>query len=80
MLDNIKNSKRTVGLKQSIKVIENGSAHIVYIAQDTDERIMSNVKDLCAKHDVSIIYAESMKALGKACGIDVDAAIVCILK
>jgi large subunit ribosomal protein L7A len=80
VLDIIKNSKKTVGLKQSIKAIENGSAQIVYIAQDADEKIITNIKDLCAKGNVNVVYVENMKTLGKACGIDVDAAVVGILK
>ena len=41
------------------------------------ERLM---RELCAKHGVKVIPAESMARLGSACGIDVGAAVVTVLK
>lgn len=80
MLDGLKNSNKTIGIKQSLKAVEGGSAQIVYIARDAEEKVVGGLKDLCTRNAIEIIYAESMKQLGKACGIDVGAAVVCVLK
>ncbi|MCX7711753.1 MAG: ribosomal L7Ae/L30e/S12e/Gadd45 family protein [Clostridia bacterium] len=80
MLDNLKSSQKVVGVKQSAKALENGTARLVYIAKDADPRVVNNIIELCRKNAIEIIYEESMKHLGKACGIEVGAAVVCILK
>ncbi|MCX7921184.1 MAG: ribosomal L7Ae/L30e/S12e/Gadd45 family protein [Clostridia bacterium] len=80
MLENLKSSNKTVGLKQSTKALESGTVKQVYIAQDADERVIRNIKELCQKSSVDIVYVDCMKQLGKACGIEVGAAVVCLLK
>ena len=80
MLDSLKSSNKTVGLKQSLKAVENGTAKVVFIASDSDERVVAGIRELCQKGSIEIIQVETMKQLGKACGIEVGAAVVCILK
>lgn len=80
MLENLKCSNKTVGLKQSMKALENGTVKQVFIAKDADERVVGKVKELCQKSNLPITDVDTMKQLGKACGIDVGAAVACILK
>lgn len=80
MLEELKNSKKTVGIKQTIKAVESGTAKSVYLGKDAEEKVTGVLKELCRKNSIEIIYVENMKALGKACGIDVGAAAVCLLK
>ncbi|NLD50930.1 MAG: 50S ribosomal protein L7ae-like protein [Clostridiaceae bacterium] len=80
MLENLKSSKKTVGLKQSMKVLENDAVKQVFIAKDADERVVGKIKELCQKSNIPVIDVDTMKLLGKACGIDVGAAVACILK
>ncbi|MDP4180040.1 MAG: ribosomal L7Ae/L30e/S12e/Gadd45 family protein [Bacillota bacterium] len=80
MLESIKSSKKTIGVRQSLKAVENGLAGTVYIAKDADEKVVRNIKDMCLSNQVQVVYIDSMKQLGKACGIEVGAAVACILK
>ena len=80
MLEGLKNSNKTIGIKQSLKAVEIGNVQTVYIARDAEEKVVGGMKELCAKNAIEIIYVENMKQLGKACGIDVGAAVVCVLK
>ncbi len=80
MLAHLKNSKKAVGLKQSLKALQNSEVKTVIIAKDADERIIEEVKDVCDKNEIEVIYVDEMKKLGKACNIDVGASVVCILK
>ncbi len=80
MLEDLKHSKKTVGVKQSTKAVENGAAATVIIAKDCEQRVVRSIIELCEKTSVPITYADSMKQLGKACGIEVEAAVACILK
>lgn len=80
MLDELKHYKKAVGVKQSTKAIEGGNATKIFIARDCEQRVVKGIIELCEKQSVPITYVASMKQLGKACGIEVEAAVACILK
>jgi large subunit ribosomal protein L7A len=70
----------TIGINQTIKAIENLQVEEVYIAQDADKRLTQKVALLCKEKGVSVIYVDSMRRLGRACGIEVGAAAAAIKK
>lgn len=80
MIENLKNCKKTVGIKQSLRAIESGTAKIVYIARDADEKVVNSIKESSGSNSLEIVYVDNMKQLGKACGIEVGAAVACLLK
>lgn len=80
LLEDLKHCKKTVGVKQSTKAVENDVAASVIIARDCEQRVVRGIIELCEKTSIPVTYADSMKQLGKACGIEVDAAVACILK
>lgn len=69
-----------VGLKQSRKDVEEGTAKKVYIADDADPHVTDAFAELCKKKSVEVVRVKSMSELGKASGIDVGAAVVTVLK
>jgi large subunit ribosomal protein L7A len=71
--------KISIGTKQATKLIEAGQAQEVFIAKDADLRVTSKVIALCKKMGILVTYVDSMKQLGKACGIEVGAAIVAVV-
>jgi large subunit ribosomal protein L7A len=68
-------NKLCIGTKQTLKMVEAGLVEHVFVAEDADPRITSKVIQLCKKNNIPIIYVDSMRKLGKACGIDVGAAM-----
>lgn len=70
--------RRTVGLKQTVKAIKNGTAKKVYLAEDADDFIKQSVLDVCRDKNIQIIYVNSMKEFGDACGIDIGASTAAI--
>ena len=80
MIESLRNGNKIVGVKQTIKAVEKGSAKMVFVAKDADERVVGKIVELCKKDNIQITYVESMKQLGKACNIDVGAAVACTLK
>jgi len=81
MFEELKNQdKLVVGTKQSLKVIKEGKAETLFIAKDADRHVVKNVEEEAKILHTQIVYVESMKKLGKACGIEVGAATVVILK
>ncbi|MGE5631416.1 MAG: ribosomal L7Ae/L30e/S12e/Gadd45 family protein [Caulobacteraceae bacterium] len=73
-------NKRIVGLKQTVKVIKNETAKKVYLAKDADDFIKKSVLEACSNTNLKIIYVNTMKELGDACGIDIGASTAAVLK
>ncbi|WP_127584031.1 50S ribosomal protein L7ae-like protein [Paenibacillus koleovorans] len=68
-------AKISIGTKQTMKMVELGKASEVFVAKDADPRITMKIVNLCKKMGVTVTYVDSMKLLGKACGIEVGAAV-----
>ena len=69
-----------IGTKQTLKALEEGIVQEVVIAIDADRRVVHKVEVAAKKMNIPISTVDSMKMLGKACGIDVGAATVGITK
>jgi large subunit ribosomal protein L7A len=72
--------KKVVGIKQSIKSIKSGEGKTVFVAMDADAKLIQQVVKLAEEYSLEVIYVNSMKELGKLCGIDVGAATAVLLK
>ncbi len=80
MLEGLKGGSKAIGIKQTLKAVEGDTAKTVFIARDADEKIVAGLKELCLSKSVELEYVDTMKQLGKACGIEVGASAVCLLK
>lgn len=80
MLSLLKEKKKVVGTKQAERAVVNDQVKIIYIAKDADQYIINKLVKLCTTKNIDIAYVDTMKELGKACGIDVSAASVALLK
>jgi len=72
--------KKVIGVKQTLKSMQNGQGKIVYIAKDADTKLIEPVEKLAFSVSIQVEYIETMKELGRLCGIEVGAATVLILK
>jgi large subunit ribosomal protein L7A len=72
-------NKISIGTKQATKTVELGQAVEVFVAADADPRITNKMVSLCKKIGVKVTYVDSMVMLGKACGIEVGAAVAAIV-
>lgn len=79
MLESLKSGKKIVGLNQTVKAIKIGNTKDVFLALDADSRIQFPIRELCSTYEITLHEVESMKSLGKICGIDVKAAVACLL-
>lgn len=64
-----------IGTKQTVRMVEQGKAAYVYVAQDAEQRLKDQIVALCEATGTEIAWAETMKSLGTLCGIDVGAAM-----
>ncbi|NHM33368.1 50S ribosomal protein L7ae-like protein [Neobacillus terrae] len=72
--------KVSIGTKQTVKALNEGTAKEVIIAEDADPKLTAPVIKIALEKDVPFHYAETMKKLGRACGIKVGAAAVAIIR
>jgi large subunit ribosomal protein L7A len=73
-------SEIIIGTKQTVKALKNGIVKEVIIAEDAEPRITNKVIQVAEEKQVPIRKVDSMKKLGKACGIEVGAAAVAIIR
>ncbi|MCL4424437.1 MAG: ribosomal L7Ae/L30e/S12e/Gadd45 family protein [Firmicutes bacterium] len=71
--------KRSVGTKQTLKAILKGEAKLVFVAKDAEAHVVKDLLRACQERGVELVYADSMQALGAACGIQVGAASAAII-
>ncbi|MFE8698595.1 50S ribosomal protein L7ae-like protein [Cytobacillus sp. FJAT-53684] len=68
-----------IGTKQTVKALKLGTVNKVVIAKDADHKVIAKVANAAKEVEVPILYVDSMKKLGKACGIEVGAAAIAII-
>jgi large subunit ribosomal protein L7A len=69
----------SIGAKQAAKKVESNTASEVFVAKDADPRITIKLVNLCMQRGVKVTYVDSKKLLGKACGIEVGAAVAAVV-
>ncbi|WP_174734510.1 50S ribosomal protein L7ae-like protein [Mesobacillus harenae] len=69
-----------VGTKQTVKALKAGDIIELVIAEDADPKVTAKVLQAAKEVKVPVTRVDSMKKLGKACGIEVGAATVAITK
>ncbi len=79
MLTELKTAKKVTGAKQVTRALKNGTARRVFLAQDADPRVTEPIQLLCQEQGVEIEAADSMTALGAACGIAVGSAVAAVV-
>jgi large subunit ribosomal protein L7A len=72
--------KFVIGTKQTVKALKEGNVRELIVANDADPKVTVKVVDEALDINVPILYVDSMKKLGKACGIEVGAAAVAIIR
>ncbi|OWZ84496.1 L7Ae/L30e/S12e/Gadd45 family ribosomal protein [Natranaerobius trueperi] len=70
--------EKVVGVKETLRAIDEGEAKTIYIAKDADENIVKPLKLKCEEKQIDIVQVTSMKELGEAAGIEVKATSACI--
>jgi large subunit ribosomal protein L7A len=70
---------KCVGAKQTLKAVESGHAAAIYVAGDADPRVVEPVIAKARDLGLEIVNVNTMKDLGKMCGIEVGAATAAVL-
>jgi large subunit ribosomal protein L7A len=73
-------NKIIVGSKQTVKALKAGEVIELVIAEDADAKVTAELVRIASEMNTVISYVDSMKRLGKTCGIAVSASAVAITK
>lgn len=79
MTERLEDDKKVVGLNQVKRSIASDTVKVVYIAEDADKKVTDEILALCEKEQIPIVKVDTMKDLGDACGIDINAATAALL-
>ena len=79
MLTELENAAKVVGVKQVRRALSAGQAKCLYLAKDADPQLTAPLERQAAERGVNVVWADSMKTLGRACGIAVGAAMAAIV-
>lgn len=71
---------KLIGTKQVLRAVNEGKLEKAYIAKDSDVDIRDKIIAACKKKGVPFEEVSSMLDLGRACGIEVGAAVAGVLK
>ena len=72
--------KKTVGTKQTLKALEKGLAAEVFVASDAEQHVIKPLIQMCQNKGIMVTNVDTMKNLGKACGIEVGCAVAAVIK
>jgi putative ribosomal protein L7Ae-like len=69
-----------IGTRQVMRALEQRTLARAMLAQDADEALKNKLATALEQAGVPYEWADSMKELGRRCGINVGAAVVGLLK
>lgn len=75
----LKEQNKVIGIKQTTKALNQGKVKTLFVSKDAEKHLVQHLEQVAKEKDIEIIYVESMKDLGDACGINVGAAVAAIL-
>ncbi|HBK68488.1 MAG TPA: 50S ribosomal protein L7ae-like protein [Firmicutes bacterium] len=77
----LETKNKVVGLKQTLRAIQQDKTCVVYLANDVDEHIVKKIKLASHGKNVKIVITRvGRKELGQICRIDVSAAVVALVQ
>jgi large subunit ribosomal protein L7A len=69
-----------VGLRQSLKALKNDMVARAFMAEDAQPGVLKEFQNICREKGLEVIRFDTMKELGRYCGIDIGASAACQLK
>jgi large subunit ribosomal protein L7A len=72
---------KIVGLKQTLRAVQQGKVMMVYIANDVDESVLRQITEACEAKKVQFARVNyNQHEFGRFCQIEVGAAVVALPK
>ena len=79
MPSELTNSAKVVGVKQVRRALNAGRVRRLYMDQEADPQLTRPLVEQAREQGVETVWLDSMKELGRSCGIAVGAAVAAVL-
>ena len=79
MLTQLEHGAKVAGVKQTRRALQDGRAKALFLARDADPGLTEPLETMARERGVQVCWADSMRELGRACGIAVGAAVAAIV-
>lgn len=81
-IQTIKEAKnKIIGLKQTLRAIQQDKVQVVYIANDIEEHILRQITEICQQKAIPLIPLNvNQNEVGRFCQIEVGAAVVSLIQ
>ncbi len=79
MINRLQGNK-VIGVKQSLKSMKNGLGETLYIAKDANNSLTQPLIEYAHNININIQHVDTMKELGKMCGLQIESAAALKLK
>ncbi|MCH5185192.1 MAG: ribosomal L7Ae/L30e/S12e/Gadd45 family protein [Oscillospiraceae bacterium] len=80
MISDSDGTKLQVGYKQTMRALNESKALRVFLAMDSDDKIIRSVREQCGLKNVETEEVDTMRELGEKCGIEVKASCAVLIK
>ena len=75
MLSQLEQTAKVVGVKQTRRALQNGQAKALFLARDADPALTEPLATQAGEQGLPVHWADTMRELGRACGIAVGATV-----
>ena len=76
----LKTNSKVIGMKQTLKALENEQVSVLYVAKDAQSKVTIKVLNLAESQQVPIVYINTMEELGSVCDVEVKTATAALVK
>lgn len=80
MIGEAEKARLHVGYKQAVRALADGNAEKLFIAEDCDDTMKTELSALANEKNTPVTYVPTMKELGNICEIEVSASCATVLK
>lgn len=79
MISKLKSNNKVVGAKQVKRALKASNVELVYIAKDAESKVTDEIIQFCNEKHIPMFEVKTMKILGDACGININAAVAALI-
>ncbi|WP_330666295.1 ribosomal L7Ae/L30e/S12e/Gadd45 family protein [Vallitalea sp.] len=76
----LKTNSKVIGLKQTLKALENEEVEVLYVAKDAQDEVTIRPIELAGSKQIPVVYIDTMEELGSVCDVEVKTATAALIK
>ncbi|GMQ63281.1 ribosomal L7Ae/L30e/S12e/Gadd45 family protein [Vallitalea maricola] len=76
----LKTNSKVIGMKQTLKALENEEVEVLYVAKDAQNEVIIRPIELAKSQQVPVVYIDTMEELGSVCDVEVKTATAALIK